>query len=297
MRSAHIFYIVFIALVLAVSCKKNNAPPAPGNGNSSPIPLPSKKCYLSSVQNSNAVTIRKLQLNSNQQYSLESDHYYTSSGKEKEYYKYYNKEVQGNKFIYQEYHVLDGNNDYINGFYLYYINKANNLFLDSVETYICTSGTCKAGSTLNASDYERLASEIYFYNSNYKLQKKQYYNNKYQPDGYTTYSYSATGLLLKEETYKQDVTLSSSAEYIYPASNSDLAFKGEPAQVERLLFGYAKSIQEYTIKLFSTSTGSSEIKWIITRFDDNSDMKGYLKSTAPENYPTIITTYNYTCEN
>ena len=35
------------------------------------------------------------------------------------------------------------------------------------------------------------------------------------------------------------------------------------------------------------------IKWLLTRYDDNSDLKGYLKSTAMDSYPTITTTYLY----
>lgn len=296
MKTVSIIGFLLYTALLLFSCKKNNPPPDPGNGGGSPIPLPSQKCYLSAVLNANGVTIRKLQLNSTQPYDVETDRFFSAAGVEREYYKYYNKEIQGNKLIFQEYHIMDGSNDYINGYYLYHINKANNLFLDSVEYFICTSGQCRAGGALTLSDYTRLASEVYAYNSNYKLQKKQYYDDRYQPNGHTTYSYNATGLLIKEEIYKADLTLSSSVEYVYSSSGKDFAFKGEPSQIEKLLFGYARSIQEYTTKIFSTATGASEIKWIINRYDDNSNMKGYLKSIAPESSPAITTAYTYTCE-
>ncbi|MCC6288875.1 MAG: hypothetical protein IT249_13415 [Chitinophagaceae bacterium] len=290
---------LFVLLAIAsfiFSCKKNDSSPHNRDEDDLLIPLPSQKCHLSSVKNSNGTTIRHILLNKDKQYAIETDRYFSAAGKEQEYYRYYNKEESGNKYIFQEYHIWDGNNDYINGYYKYHINQSNNLFLDSVEIFICTNGQCRADNNFAPSDFTKLASEIYLYNTSYKLKKKQYYNIQHQPDGYFIYSYNSTGLLIKEETFKEDNTLSSSVEYTYSTSGNDFAFKGEPSQVEKLLFGYARSVQEYKLSTFNTATGNAGASWIIKRFDDNSDMKGYLQSIAPERYPDLLTTYEYTCE-
>lgn len=290
------FFLLIVIVSFILSCKKNNSSPDSGNDNGFLIPLPTRKCHLSTVKNSGGTIIRQLQLNKDQQYAIETDRYFNSAGTEQEYYRYYDKEQQGKKYIFQEYHVTDGSNDYINGYYKYHINQSNNLFLDSVEVFICTNGQCKAGNSFNSSDYTKQGSEIYFYNTGYKLQKKQYYNIRYQPDGYSIYSYNTTGILIKEEAFKEDHTLSSSVEYTYSSTGNDFAFKGEPSQVEKSLFGYARSVQEYKLSMYSTATGISEVNWIIKRFDDNSDMKGYLQSIALKQFPDLLTTYTYTCE-
>lgn len=281
---------LMILTLLVTACSKNDGD---NNDDDPSLPVPVKKCRLTAVKNSNGVVISKLEYNRPENFDLLKQHTYTSSGIEEEYYKYYPKELNGNKYIYAEYHVFDGANDYINGYIRYAINKANNLFIDSAETFSCSADQCRVTDHPDLETFTKILSEIYTYNTNYKLGKSQVYDADHLAAGYKTYTYSSTGLLNKEEIFDETNVLSQSLQYTYTGANKDFAFKGEPNQIEKLLFGYARSIQENQVDAYLRSTGTYSIKWLLTRYDDNSDLKGYLKSTAMDSYPTVTTTYLY----
>jgi len=286
----HTLWLLLIS-VLVTACSKSEGD---NNNDDDPsLPVPVKKCHLTAAKNSNGVVISKLDYNRPENFDLLKQHTYSSSGAEQEYYKYYAKEVSGNKYIYTEHHVFDGANDYVNGYMRYAINKANNLFIDSSETFSCSGDQCSNTGNPDLDEYTKILSETYTYNTNYKLAKTQVYDIDHLPAGYKMYSYSATGLLTKEEIFGEDDVLSQSLQYTYSGANKDFAFKGEPNQVDKLFFGYARSIQENQLDAYLRSTGSYSIQWVLTRYDDASELKGYLKTIAMDINPTLTTTYLY----
>ncbi|MBX3256800.1 MAG: hypothetical protein KF862_21870 [Chitinophagaceae bacterium] len=283
---------LMLLILFAAACSKNNT----GNNNDDVIPVPVKKCHLTSVENNNGIVITRVEYNRPENFDVVKQHAYNSSSIEEAYFKYYRKELAGNKYIYAEYHVFDGGNDYLNGYTKYAINRANNLLIDSSETFGCSNDQCRLTQNPDIESFTKILSEVYIYNPGHKLSKSQVYNAAHQPAGYKMYTYSATGLLLKEEIFDETNTLSQSLAYTYTGAGKDFAFKGEPNQVEKLLFGYARSVQENQLDGYIRSTGEYSIRWIIQRYNSD-DLKGYLKSTAMEASPGITNTFFYeVCE-
>ena len=264
--------IGLIFTIIAIDCNKSESPTGPGTI----ITPPASEQYVfypSTVEDFNHLVTDRYTYDSTSHMLRMHEHYRNTFH---DYTDVYFKPTDSS-WIRVDHFDYDGSTSDL----LYYdkYNFNSNGTIDSVEHFDGTGG-------IPPTSYVKHYLWVYTYNARNLVEKAQYITFPSRTlGGYTLSDYDSSGRLTNLETYTQSGTIVNYLEYVY--SDSIRWRRGEPNEINRGFWGYARYFVEYKTKYGATGP-SNVVTW---RYEGYPDSTVYY--AANDSLPTLGEYYKF----